>query len=91
MNFDDFTQPDIERGASPQGRAHPQGDGDAFSTAQALIGSRLNVSPKRLVEPGPSSEQLHALLCLAAAAPDHGLLTPWRFIIVAAAQRHRLA
>ena len=68
---------------------HP--DEEAFAAAQALIGSRQNVSPKRLVEPGPSSEQLVALLSLAAAAPDHGLLTPWRFIIVPAAQRHRLA
>ena len=98
MNFDDFTQHDLQRGVSPLGRAYPypqgtpfQGDLDNFSAAQALIGSRLNVSPKRLLEPGPSSEQLHALLCLAAAAPDHGLLTPWRFIIVPPAQRHRLA
>ena len=97
MTLDDVSPSDLGLGgALPQGLAqpqgeHPHGDFDAFATAQALIGSRLNVSPKRLVEPGPSSEQLHALLCLAAAAPDHGLLTPWRFIIVPAAQRHRLA
>ena len=66
-------------------------DSDIFATAQALIGSRQNVSPKRLVEPGPSARQLDALLSLAAAAPDHGLLNPWRFIIVRAEQRHRLA
>ena len=58
---------------------------------QALISSRQNVSPKRLVEPGPSVEQLDTLLSLAAAAPDHGLLMPWRFILVPAGQRHRLA
>ena len=28
---------------------------------------------------------------MCAAAPDHGLLTPWRFIIVPTKQRHRLA
>jgi len=64
---------------------------EAFGFAQALIGSRQNISPKRLVEPGPSAEQLHGLLSLAAAAPDHGLLTPWRFIMVPGDQRHRLA
>jgi len=64
---------------------------EEFLFAQALIGSRQNVSPKRLVEPGPSAAQLDALLSMAAAAPDHGLLTPWRFIRVAAEQRHRLA
>ena len=66
-------------------------DSDVFAMAQALIGSRQNVSPKRLVEPGPSARQLDDLLSLAAAAPDHGLLNPWRFIIVRAEQRHRLA
>ncbi|MDP2007559.1 MAG: nitroreductase family protein [Rubrivivax sp.] len=56
-----------------------------------LIESRQTVLPKRLVEPGPTAAELQALLALAAAAPDHGQLTPWRFIVVPAAQRHRLA
>lgn len=93
MNLDDPVRPVAARGASTprQGSALPQCDADDFSFARDLIGSRQNVSPKRLVEPGPSREQLEALLSLAAAAPDHGLLTPWRFIIVPVAQRHRLA
>jgi len=66
-------------------------DGETFGLAKALIESRQNVSPKRLVEPGPSARELDELLALAAAAPDHGHLTPWRFIIVPAVQRHRLA
>lgn len=66
-------------------------DADAFAFAQALIGSRQNVMPKRLVAPGPTADQLHDLLSLAAAAPDHGLLTPWRFITVPSDRRHRLA
>ena len=64
---------------------------ESFAVVRALIGSRQTVLPKRLVEPGPTTEQLDALLSLAAAAPDHGLLTPWRFIVVPPAQRHRLA
>jgi nitroreductase len=66
-------------------------DGEAFALVRALIGSRQTVLPKRLVEPGPSPGQLDQLLSLAADAPDHGMLTPWRFIIVPTAQRHRLA
>lgn len=66
-------------------------DTEAFTMAQALIGSRQNVSPKRLVAPGPTPSELDALLSLAAAAPDHGQLNPWRFIIVPEGQRHRLA
>lgn len=76
----------------PPHRASADGyDRGVFAMAQALISSRQNVSPKRLIEPGPSAEQLDDLLALAAAAPDHGLLQPWRFIVVPVAQRHRLA
>jgi nitroreductase len=71
------------------GFAAPLDDG-VFSAARELIVSRQHVSPKRLVGPGPTARQLDALLSLAAAAPDHGQLTPWRFIIVPPGQRHRL-
>lgn len=50
--------------------------------ACALITSRQNVSAKRLVEPGPSQPQLDRIFVAAAAAPDHGQLLPWRFVIV---------
>lgn len=66
-------------------------DSELFEMTQTLIDSRQNISPRRLFEPGPTAQELEALLALAAAAPDHGLLTPWRFIIVLAAQRRRLA
>ena len=76
----------------PPHRAIADGfDRGVFGMAQALISSRQNVSPKRLIAPGPSAEQLDELLALAATAPDHGLLQPWRFILVPVAQRHRLA
>jgi hypothetical protein len=83
--------PEDNSAFTPRESRQPQQDGETFSTAQALISSRQNVSPKRLVEPGPSAEQLEALLSLAAAAPDHGLLMPWRFILVPAGQRQHLA
>lgn len=59
--------------------------------ARSLIVTRTSVLPKRLTTPGPSAEQLQQLFELAAAAPDHGLLLPWRFVIVPAEERHRLA
>lgn len=62
-----------------------------FSLTEALISSRSNVSPKRLLDPGPTPEQLRELLMLAAAAPDHGMLTPWRFIIIPTSKRQLLA
>lgn len=63
----------------------------SFDVLAALIESRHNISPRRLVDPGPTADQLRALLDLAGAAPDHGQLAPWRFILVPPAQRHRLA
>ena len=59
--------------------------------ANALIHSRQNVSPRRLDEPGPSPQQLEDILGTAAAAPDHGQLLPWRFVVVPKKQRGRLA
>ena len=48
----------------------------------ALLKSRQTVSPKRLLEPGPTDEQLGIILQAASHAPDHGQLTPWRFILI---------
>jgi nitroreductase len=67
------------------------GRNDLLPLASTLITTRRNVSPRRLEAPGPTPTQLEALLELAAAAPDHGLLTPWRFVEVPVDQRHRLA
>lgn len=65
--------------------------GESWAFAHTLIHSRRNVTPRRLAAPGPGTDQLQALLTLAAAAPDHGQITPWRFVIVPQDQRHRLA
>ncbi|MDP2449379.1 MAG: nitroreductase [Polaromonas sp.] len=59
--------------------------------ADVLITSRQNISPKRLLEPGPSAGQIDQLFRAAAAAPDHGLLTPWRFVVIPASKRAALA
>lgn len=67
------------------------GTHDMGEWAQALIHSRCNVSPKRLVAPGPDTAQLERIVQAAAAAPDHGRLQPWRFILVPGDKRERLA
>ncbi len=58
--------------------------------ADALIHGRVHVSPKRLIEPGPSSEQKKQILQSAKAAPDHGRNTPWHFYEVSESSRHLL-
>lgn len=52
--------------------------------------SRRQTSPKRLIPPGPSAEQIHALFEAAAQAPDHGRIRPWRFVHVSEAGRPAL-
>ena len=59
--------------------------------AAALIHARCTVLPKRLVAPGPDPVQLDAILGAAAAAPDHGELVPWRFVLVPDRARPALA
>lgn len=59
--------------------------------AADLIHARQTVLPKRLLAPGPDVDQLQVLLGAAAAAPDHGQLLPWRFVIVPRVERASLA
>lgn len=59
--------------------------------ASALMQSRQTILPKRLLAPGPDTEQLQQILEAAASAPDHGQLLPWRFVVVPDAARARLA
>lgn len=46
-------------------------------------------SAVKLQEPGPSAEELDAILRCALRAPDHGRLRPWRFIVIAGEERAR--
>jgi nitroreductase len=48
---------------------------------------RASVPAKLLGEPGPSASELEQLLTLAVHVPDHGRLTPWRFIRIAGEAR----
>jgi len=64
---------------------------DAASFALTLITSRQSILPKRLIAPGPDAAQQNDLFCAAAAAPDHGMVTPWRFVLVPPQRREALA
>ena len=60
------------------------------SFAHGLIHSRQHVSPKRLIDPGPSPFQKLEILNAAGAAPDHGKITPWHFYEVTSKSRNLL-
>jgi nitroreductase len=46
-----------------------------------LLKTRRSVKPMELGAPGPDRDQLATLLTVASRVPDHGKLTPWRFIV----------
>jgi nitroreductase len=49
--------------------------------AMELLLSRRSGSAKAMMAPGPNAEELRTILTVAARAPDHGKLFPWRFIV----------
>src|SRR5260221_11446830 len=46
-----------------------------------LLKTRRSVKPIELSGPGPAADELSTLLTIASRVPDHGKLTPWRFIV----------
>ena len=58
--------------------------------AATLIRTRQHFAPKRLYPPGPDVVQIDAYFQAAAAAPDHGRIVPWRFVVVPAGRRGAL-
>jgi nitroreductase len=54
---------------------------EAFSPTVTLLRTRRSLKPNELTGPGPSPADLDILLTIASRVPDHGKLTPWRFIV----------
>ena len=61
------------------------------SSALSLLETRRSGKPRELVGPQPSEGDLQRMLSIATRVPDHGQLSPWRFVIVADDQRDALA
>ena len=61
------------------------------SSALSLLETRRSGKPRDLTAPGPSHEELDRILTIAMRTPDHGKITPWRFVIVGPRQRQQLA
>jgi nitroreductase len=49
--------------------------------ALQLLKTRRSVKPMELTGPPPSDAEIDTLLAIASRVPDHGKLTPWRFIV----------
>jgi len=56
-----------------------------------FLATRRSASALTLAAPGPSAEELSALVRLACRVPDHGKLTPWRLIVLETAPKAEFA
>jgi nitroreductase len=55
---------------------------DASPATLAFLARRRSASALGLGAPGPTAAEVARLLVLAARAPDHGKLAPWRFVVL---------
>jgi len=56
--------------------------------ALELLTTRRSFKPVDLAGPAPSAAEIDTLLTIASRVPDHGKLTPWRFIVFEGEARH---
>ena len=61
------------------------------SSLRSLLETRRSAKPRDLIGPGPTPAELERIVTIAARTPDHGTLTPWRFITIGDEQRDALA
>jgi nitroreductase len=54
---------------------------DTMADALELLKTRRSVKPQELAGPAPSETDIETLLTIASRVPDHGKLTPWRFVV----------
>ncbi|MBP1846832.1 nitroreductase [Rhizobium petrolearium] len=55
-----------------------------------FLRDRHSTPVAQIKEPGPSQEELEAILTLATRVPDHGKLAPWRLVVYRGDVRKKL-
>jgi nitroreductase len=75
---------------SPEAEPAPREDAAPHSQFLDLLERRRSVSPLRLCEPAPNSDELRRVLTVALRVPEHGALEPWRIILVQGRARQEL-
>ncbi|MEM8798465.1 MAG: nitroreductase [Pseudomonadota bacterium] len=58
------------------------------SSSIDLLLTRRSVKARDMVGPGPNDVELEQILTAGMRTPDHGKLTPWRFLVVKGGARH---
>lgn len=57
----------------------------------ALTALQTRTSAPRLTEPAPKPAELEQILKAGLRAPDHGMLRPWKFLVIEGEGRNKLA
>ncbi|MBY0382992.1 MAG: nitroreductase [Xanthobacteraceae bacterium] len=57
--------------------------------ALELLKNRRSLKPIEMTGPGPSAAELDTILTIGSRVPDHGKLSPWRFIVFEGDGRER--
>lgn len=55
------------------------------------LAARRSAPAQALVAPGPDASQISDILTLGARSPDHGKMTPWRFVVLGPQSRTEIA
>jgi len=63
---------------------------EANEAVLAFMARRRSASALTLRAPGPTEDELQTLLRLAVRVPDHGKLSPWRFIVIEGEAKARI-
>jgi len=76
----------------PAHRTDPPPVAEAPGPDPAFVGRLVAVRPEPSAEgEPPTAADLDAILAVATTVPDHGDLTPWRFVVCSGAGRDRFA
>lgn len=57
----------------------------------ALTALQTRTAAPRLTEPAPNAVELEQILRAGLRAPDHGMLRPWKFLLIEGEGRNKLA
>jgi nitroreductase len=55
------------------------------------LSNRRSTPAQTIGTPGPGEDQIAKIISVAARTPDHGKLAPWRFVILGAPAKARIA
>ncbi len=64
---------------------------DVNTAVLEFLKTRRSAAWNALTQPAPNPQELHELLEIAARVPDHGILVPWRFIVLQGKALKRLS